>query len=60
MVSIDSQADDLPPATYAFPVERLAGTLEHPLALGEGPYDVLASAADAAGNASDAASARLK
>jgi hypothetical protein len=60
VVSIDSEADDLPPATYAFPIEQPAGAVEHPLELGEGPYDVLASAADAAGNASEQASARLK
>jgi hypothetical protein len=60
VVSIDSDADDLPPATYAFPVEQPEGTVEHPLELEEGPYDVLASAADATGNASEAASARLE
>ena len=60
VVSIDSDGDDLPPATYAFQVEQRAGTVEHPLELEEGPYNVLVSAADATGNASDQASARLK
>lgn len=60
VISVDSDADDLPPATFARPVELPAGTVEHPLELGEGPYIVLASAADAEGNASDQASARLK
>jgi hypothetical protein len=60
VVSIDSESDELPPATYAFPVEELAGELEHPLELEEGPYRVLASAADAEGNSSEQASARVR
>ena len=53
------EADELPPATYAFPVEQRTGELEHPLKLEEGPYRVLASAADAAGNSSETTSVRL-
>ncbi len=60
VVSLDSEADELPPATYAFAVEQRAGEHEHPLELKEGPYRVLVSAADAAGHSSATASARLQ
>ncbi len=60
VVSLDCEADELPPATYAFPVEHLAGELGHPLELEEGPYRVLVSAADAAGNSSETTSTRLR
>jgi hypothetical protein len=59
LVSLDSETDELPPATYAFAVAQRSGELEHPLKLEEGPYRVVASAADAAGNSSDTVSARL-
>jgi hypothetical protein len=59
VVSIEAEADELPPATYAFAVEQRAGELEHPLELEEGPYRVLVSAADAAGHSSETASAGL-
>ena len=59
VVSLDSETDELPPATYAFPVARRTGEIEHPLKLEEGPYRVVASAADGAGNSSDTASAQL-
>ena len=60
VISIDSEGDDLPPATQAFVLEGQAGEVEHPLPLEEGSYRVLASAADAAGNSSDTTSARLR
>jgi hypothetical protein len=60
LVSLDAEADELPPATYAFPVERPEGELEHPLKLEAGSYRVLASAADAAGHSSETTTARLR
>jgi hypothetical protein len=60
VVSLDSPADGLPPATYAHAVEGREGEFEHLLELEEGrAYEVRASAADAAGNASDTASTRI-
>jgi len=59
VVTIDSPDDALPPATYAFPVERAAGEVEHPVPLEDKPYVVRASAADERGNMSDQAVAEL-
>jgi len=60
VVSLDSPDDALPPATYAHAVEGPAGEVEHPLALEEDrAYEVLASAADVDGNASEPAMTRL-
>jgi hypothetical protein len=36
VVSVDSPEDELPPATYAFPVEWPEGSIEHPLPLEDG------------------------
>jgi hypothetical protein len=44
VVSLDSPADDLPPASFPFPVEGMRGTLEHPLPLEDRRYVVRASA----------------
>jgi hypothetical protein len=54
IVTLDSPQDDLPPATYAHPVESPSGEVEHPLALEpEQAYEVLVSAADERGNVSE-------
>lgn len=60
VISLDSEGDELPPATQAFVLDGLAGEVEHPLPLEDGPYRVVASAADAAGNSSETTSARLR
>jgi hypothetical protein len=59
VVTTDSPDDSLPPATYAFPVAGVAGEVEHPVPLEEGPYVVRASAADEQGNMSEQAVADL-
>ena len=43
VVSVDSPDDDLPPASYSFPVEEARGTIEHPLKLEDRRYVVRAS-----------------
>jgi hypothetical protein len=43
VVSVDSPEDELPPATYSFPVEALQGEIEHPLRLASRRYVVRAS-----------------
>jgi hypothetical protein len=43
VLSVDSPDDDLPPATYSFPVEGLTGEVEHPLELGDRRYVARAS-----------------
>jgi hypothetical protein len=60
VISVDSEGDELPPATQAFVLEGLSGEVEHPLPLEEGQYRVVASAADAAGNSSETTTARLR
>jgi len=60
VVSVDSQDDELPPATYAFPVEDRRGELEHPLALGEGRYEARASGSTREGVSSDTVEAPIK
>jgi len=60
VVSVDSEDDELPPATKAFVLEELSGEVEHPLPLEDAHYRVLASAADVHGNSSESASARLR
>src|SRR4051794_17185624 len=53
VVSVDSREDDLPPATYSFPVKAGEFTIEHPLVLEDRRYVVRASAADDSGHTSD-------
>ena len=61
VVSLDSEGDELPPATYAYPLEALRGSLEHPLPLEPGQgYVARASTADAVGEASDVVQVRLR
>jgi hypothetical protein len=43
VVSVDSPDDELPPATYLFPVTGSRGAIEHPLALEDRRYVVRAS-----------------
>jgi hypothetical protein len=52
LLTLDSPGDGLPPATYAKPVDDLAGEYEHPLPLEERPYEVRVSAADERGEVS--------
>jgi hypothetical protein len=59
IVTLDSPADALPPATYAFPAHAGGGEVEHPLPLEDKPYDVRASAADGRGDVSGQAVAEL-
>jgi hypothetical protein len=54
VVSVDAPDDDLPPATYNFPVSDLEGSVEHPLELEERPYVVRVTAFSQAGEAGDA------
>jgi hypothetical protein len=60
VVSVDSPEDDLPPATYAFPVEAADMTIEHPLLLDDRAYVVRASAADDSGHTSETVETPLK
>jgi hypothetical protein len=60
IITVDSPQDDLPPATYAHPVESLSGDVEHPLHLEEQAYVVRASAADERGNVSEPATTPLR
>jgi hypothetical protein len=59
VVSIDEADDESPPATYTFPVTGLEGSVEHPLELEPRPYVVRVTAFSQAGEAGDAATARL-
>lgn len=59
VVSVDSEGDDLPPATESHPVEGPEGEVQHSLTLDDGPYVVRVSAADESGNTSAPAVARL-
>jgi hypothetical protein len=59
VVTLDSPADALPPASYAHRVEQQVGEFEHPLRLDQETYVVRASAADEQGNASEVVSAEL-
>ena len=59
IVSVDAPGDDLPPATYTFPVSGLEGTVEHPLELEEGPYAVRVTAFSQGGDTSKTTTARL-
>jgi hypothetical protein len=59
IVSINAADDESPPATYTFPVTGLEGSVEHPLELEARPYVVRATAFSQAGDAGDAATARL-
>lgn len=59
IVSVDSPRDDLPPATYSFPVDGNDMTVVHPLALEDRPYVVRASVADDSGHTSATVEVRL-
>jgi Vacuolar protein sorting-associated protein 62 len=59
VVSIDGAEDELPPATYTFPVTGLEGSVEHPLELEDRPYVVRVTAFSQGGAAGDAVTARL-
>ena len=59
IVSIDAPGDELPPATYTFPVTDLKGSIEHPLELEPRPYVVRVTAFSQGGNAGDAVTLRL-
>jgi hypothetical protein len=60
VISVDSPEDDLPPATYAFPVEAADMTITHPLVLEDRAYVVRASAADDSGHTSETVEAALE
>lgn len=59
VLSVDSPDDELPPATYAFPVEAMKGTIEHPLALEDRSYLIRASASTQEAVASETVEAKL-
>lgn len=59
VVSVDAPDDELPPATYNFPVTGLEGSVEHPLELEPRPYEVRVTAFSQGGNAGDAVIVRL-
>jgi hypothetical protein len=59
VVSVDAADDDLPPATYTFPVTGLEGTVEHPLELAARPYDVRVTAFTQGGDTGETTTARL-
>jgi hypothetical protein len=59
VVSVDATDDDLPPATYSFPVTGLEGAIEHPLELEPRPYEVRVTAYSQGGDAGDTVTARL-
>jgi hypothetical protein len=59
VVSIDAADDELPPATYTFPVTGLEGSVEHPLELEPRPYVVRVTAFSQAGDAGEAVTLRL-
>lgn len=59
VVSVDAADDELPPATYTFPVTGLEGSIEHPLKLEPRPYVVRVTAYSQAGDADDAVTVRL-
>jgi hypothetical protein len=44
VIAVDGQQDDLPPATYAFPVRTAHGVVAHPRALDDRPHLVRATA----------------
>jgi hypothetical protein len=44
VVAVDGRDDDLPPATYAFPVPTARGVVAHPLPLDDRPYLVRVTA----------------
>jgi hypothetical protein len=44
VIAVDGLDDDLPPATYGFPVRGAHGVAAHPLPLDDGPYVVRATA----------------
>jgi hypothetical protein len=52
VVSLDCPTDDLPPATFTFPVTGQAGVEAHPFAVGDGAYEIRASAASEDGRMS--------
>jgi hypothetical protein len=60
VVSVDSPDDDLPPATYSFPVEAGEFTVVHPLVLEDRRYVVRASAADDSGHTSETVETPLR
>jgi len=59
VVSIDAPDDELPPATYNFPVTGLEGSIEHPLELETRPYVVRVTAFSQAGDTGDDVTLRL-
>jgi hypothetical protein len=60
VASVDSPDDDLPPATYSFPVEAGEFTVVHPLVLEDRRYVVRASAADDSGHTSETVETPLR
>jgi hypothetical protein len=60
VVSIDAPDDDLPPATYNFPVSGLEGSVEHPLELDARPYVARVAAFSQGGDSSNAVTLRLE
>ena len=59
LASIEEADAETPPATYTFRVTGLEGSVEHPLELEARPYVVRVTAFTQAGDAGDAATARL-
>jgi hypothetical protein len=59
VVSLDAPGDELPPATYTFPVTDLQGSIEHPLELEPRPYQVRVTAYSQGGNGGDAVTRQL-
>lgn len=60
VVSVDSPEDELPPASYPFPVEAGGGVIEHPLPLEDRSYVVRASAYTREGVASETVEVPLR
>jgi hypothetical protein len=59
VVSVDAPDDEMPPATYTFPVTDLEGSVEHPLELEPRPYVVRVTPFSQAGDTADDVTLRL-
>jgi hypothetical protein len=59
VIALDGVGDDLPPATYGFPVRAAHGVVAHPLPLDDGPYVVKATAYSEAAVASRVVTAQV-
>jgi hypothetical protein len=59
VIALERRDDDLPPATYAFPVRAEHGAVAHPLPLDDGAYIVRATAYSEDGVASRVVTAQV-